>query len=43
MPDGTLKVGIFKNNILVEEHSSEIPSIALEIMGQSDSSKLLTK
>jgi hypothetical protein len=26
MPDGTFKQGVFKDNIIVEEHISEIPS-----------------
>jgi|LauGreDrversion4_2_1035121.scaffolds.fasta_scaffold79801_2 hypothetical protein len=43
LPDGTLKVGIFKNNIIVEEHISEISPYAVKLLAASDSSKKLTE
>jgi len=42
LPDGTLKIGVFKDNIIVEEHHSEISPYAVQLMGASDSSKQLT-
>jgi hypothetical protein len=39
MIDGTLKVGIFKDNLIVDEHYSEVPPYAIKILGSSDSSK----
>jgi hypothetical protein len=39
MIDGTLKIGIFKDNLIVEEHYSEVPPYAVKILGSSDSSK----
>ena len=43
MSDGTLKVGMFKNNILIEEESSDMPKETLTILGSSDSSRKLTE
>jgi hypothetical protein len=43
LSDGTLKVGIFKDNILVEEQHSEVNKDALKELGKSDSSRKLTK
>jgi hypothetical protein len=41
--DGTIKVGIFKDNIIVEEHLSEVSPYAVKLMAPSDSSKQLTQ
>ena len=29
LPDGTIKIGIFKDNLIVEEHHSEMPAYAV--------------
>jgi hypothetical protein len=41
--DGTLKVGLFKENLIVEELYSEVSPFAVKILGSSDSSKKLTQ
>ena len=43
MTDGTLKIGMFRDNLIVEEHHSEVSPYAVKILGSSDSSKKLTK
>lgn len=43
MSDGTIKVGLFKDNILTEEEFSEMNPRARKLLGNSESSKQLTK
>ena len=38
-----MRVGLFKDNLIVEEHHSEVSPYAVKILGSSDSSKKLTK
>ena len=32
LPDGTIKIGIFKDNLIVEEHHSEMPAYAVQLL-----------
>ena len=32
LPDGTLKIGIFKDNLIIEEHHSEMPAYAIQLL-----------